>query len=193
MTATVSFGPWLRATLLGWLLGIVLVVVLALAGEGLGIGGSQISVGLGMGLGVGLFQERALRFRIGPSRAWLWASALGLTLPFLVVDLARLLGHPIPYSLYATIIAAGVSAGAAQARLLRPLGIAASAWVTASTVGWTAASLMGALADSFTAWSPVRGVPGALLYLGVVAAGGLLLGAATSVPLRTQAYPGSFE
>jgi len=180
----VSLRLWIRITFLGWLLGIVLVVAIALVGEVVGVRGSQISVGLGMGLGVGIAQERALRPLLGPSQLWRWASAMGLAIPFLVVDLARMSGRPIPYSLYVAIVAAGLTAGGAQAYLLRPRGIAPGSWIGASCAGWIAASLMAALADSFTAWSPVRGLAGALLYLGLVCVGGLLLGAATSVPLR---------
>ena len=184
MTGGVSLRPWIRITFLGWLLGIVLVVALALAGEAVGVRGSQIAVGLGMGLGVGIAQERALGPLLGGAHAWRWASAGGLAVPFLAVDVARLLGHPLPYSLYVAIIAAGLTAGAAQARLLKPVGVSPVAWIGASLAGWTTASLLAALADSLTRWSSIRGLPGALLYLGLVAGGGLFLGAATSVPLR---------
>ena len=37
-----------------------------------------------------------------------------LTLPFLVVDFARLLGTPLPYSLYPAVAVGGIAAGAAQ-------------------------------------------------------------------------------
>ena len=187
MSDPISLRPWIRITFLGWLLGIVFVVALALVGEVVGVHGSQISVGLGMGLGVGIAQERALRPLLGTSQSWRWVSALGLAIPFLVVDLARGLGRPIPYSLYVAIIAAGLTAGALQARLLKPHGLAPLSWIGASALGWTAASLMAAFADSLTRWSSVRGIPGAVLYLGLVGAGGVLLGAATSLPLRSIA------
>jgi hypothetical protein len=187
MSDPISLRPWIRITFLGWLLGIVFVVALALVGEVVGVHGSQISVGLGMGLGVGIAQERALRPLLGASQSWRWVSAFGLAIPFLVVDLARGLGHPIPYSLYVAIIAAGLTAGTLQARLLKPHGLAPLSWIGASALGWTAASLMASFADSLTRWSSVRGVAGAVLYLGLVGAGGVLLGAATSIPLRTLA------
>ena len=55
-----SLSRWVRATWLGWLLGIPLIVVLALLAEGVGVGGAQVCVGAGMGLGVGFMQRRAL-------------------------------------------------------------------------------------------------------------------------------------
>jgi len=187
MSEPISLRPWIRITFLGWLLGIAFVVALALVGEVVGVHGSQISVGLGMGLGVGIAQERALRPLLGASQSWRWVSAAGLALPFLVVDLARVFGRPIPYSLYVAIIAAGLTAGTLQARLLKPHGLAPLSWIGASALGWTAASFMAALADSLTRWSSVRGIAGALLYLALVGAGGVLLGAATSIPLRQLA------
>jgi len=73
---TVHLAVWLRATWLGWLLGVPLVVVLALLGEAVGPCGIQVLVGLGMGTGVGLLQGRALRGalgRAGPARYVDWA------------------------------------------------------------------------------------------------------------------------
>ncbi len=184
MTDTLSLRPWIRLTFLGWLLGIILVIAIALASEMVGIRASQIPVGLGMGLGVGLAQERALRPLQGDSSAWPWASALGLALPFFLVDLSHLLGMPIPYSLYAGLAIAGVTAGASQAYVLRPHPVSAPLWILTSALGWTAGSLMVAAADSLGNIPGLRGLGGALLYLALVAMGGVFLGLATSVPLR---------
>ena len=41
---TVPLAVWLRATWLGWILGVPLILVLALAGEAVGIGGAQVLV-----------------------------------------------------------------------------------------------------------------------------------------------------
>ena len=181
---SVSVRPWIRLTFLGWLLGIVLVIAIAFITEMAGIRAAQIPVGLGMGLGVGMAQERALRPLLGEVPAWRSASALGLALPFLIVDLARLLGTPIPYSLYPAISLAGLTAGAAQAYVLRPHPISAPVWVVANTAGWTAGSLLVSVADSLGDIPRLRGIEGALLYLTLVAMGGVFLGLATSIPLR---------
>lgn len=182
-----SLRPWVRITFLGWLLGIVLVIALALTGEMVGVHGSQIAVGLGMGLGVGIAQERALRPLLGPSQSWRWVSTLGLALPFLIVDVARLMGLPLPYSLYAAISLAGVCVGVGQAALLRGQPVSAPLWILASAVGWSAAALMAATADTLTRESTLRGLPGALLYLAIVGGGGVMLGIITSLPLRSLA------
>ncbi|MBP6703064.1 MAG: hypothetical protein KBH14_18570 [Vicinamibacteria bacterium] len=182
-----SLRPWVRITFLGWLLGIVLVVALALTGEMAGVHGSQIAVGLGMGLGVGVAQERALRPLLGPSQSWRWVSTFGLALPFLLVDIARLLGFQPPYSLYGAVAVAGVSAGIGQAALLRGRPVSAPLWVLASAIGWSAAAALVAAADTLTRESTLRGLPGALLYLGIVGAGGVVLGLVTSLPLRPLA------
>ena len=184
MTDTLSLRPWVRITFLGWLLGIVLVIAIALVSEMVGIRASQIPVGLGMGLGVGLAQERALRPLLGDSHAWRWTTALGLALPFFIVDLSRLLGMPVPYSLYVAIAIAGVTAGAGQAYVLRPHPISAPLWILTSALGWTAGSLMVAAADSLGNIPGLRGLGGALLYLALVAMGGVFVGLATSLPLR---------
>ncbi|MBK5255917.1 MAG: hypothetical protein JJE39_07785 [Vicinamibacteria bacterium] len=187
MTDSSSLRPWVLFTFLGWLLGIVLVIAMALLSEALGIRAAQIPVGLGMGLGVGIAQERALRPLLGASHAWRWASALGLALPFFVADLARLLGVPLPYSLYATVAVAGVTTGACQAYVLSPHPISAPLWILTSTLGWTAGALMVAAADSLGNVPGLRGLLGAALYLALVAMGGVFLGLATHFPLRRLA------
>lgn len=187
MPHDISLRPWIRITFLGWLLGIVLVVAIALVGEVAGVHGSQLVVGLGMGLGVGFAQERALRPLLGASQSWRWVTTIGLSAPFLLFDLARVVGLGLPYSLYIAVAVAGLTAGLAQARLLAPHGVDASRWVIASGAGWTGAAVAAALADSMTRWSTIRGLPGALLYLGLVGLGGVVLGLATSVPLRHAA------
>jgi hypothetical protein len=184
MTDTLSLRPWMRVTFLGWLLGIVLVIAIAMVSELGGVRASQLPVGLGMGLGVGLAQERSLRPLLGDSHAWRWATAVGLAFPFFIVDLSRLVGMPVPYSLYAGIAVAGVTAGAGQAWVLRSHPIRAPLWILTSAVGWTAGSLMVAAADSLGNIPGLRGLGGALLYLTLVAMGGVFLGLTTSLPLR---------
>jgi hypothetical protein len=189
MPSLVSPRAWIRITFLGWLFGIVLVMAIAFMTEMVGIRAAQIPVGLGMGLGVGLAQERTLRPLLGERPTWRWASALGLALPFLIVDLARLLGNPIPYSLYPGLAAAGVTAGAAQAYALRPHPISAPLWILANALGWSAGASMVAAADSLGDVPGLRGIEGVFLYLALVALGGVFLGAATSVPLRGVTAP----
>jgi hypothetical protein len=189
MPDTLSPRSWIRVTFLGWLLGIVIVIALAFLSEMFGIRAAQLPVGLGMGLGVGILQERALRPFLGEASGWPRASALGLALPFLVVDIARLLGTPLPYSLYPAVAVAGIAAGGAQASLLRPLPIRAAPWILASGAGWAGGAFLVATADSLGDIPGLRGIEGAILYLTLVAMGGIVLGATTSVPLRRVSAP----
>lgn len=184
-----SSGAWIRLTFLGWLLGLVLVVGIAFVTEMAGIRAAQIPVGLGMGLGVGIGQERALRPLLDEWPPWRWTSAMGLALPFLIVDLARLAGMPIPYSLYPGVGVAGITVGIAQARALRPYAVNGPLWILASALGWSAGALMFAAADSLGNIPGLRGIEGVFLYLVLVALGGVILGAATSVPLRRLKAP----
>lgn len=181
--APLTPGRWLRATWYGWLLGIPLVILLALLGEAVGIGGSQVLVGIGMGLGVGLLQARLIRGLMPKASIWLLSSAAGLALPFLVTDLAPRLGYELPYSLPIAVIVGGLIVGTWQAFLLRRLAASPGWWVSANLVGWTLAAGMAYLADLSLRRQMIRGIAGALAYLGAIAAGGLALGLVTGLIL----------
>lgn len=174
---------WIRATWTGWLLGVPLIIVFALAGEAVGIGGFQVLVGLGMGVGVGFMQARALRPLVASAGRWRWPCMVGLSLPFLTTDLLREAGQEVPYSIYLAVALGGLIAGIWQARLLRRWFGRAGWWVVASVLGWSLAAGLGALADGLSRAYAFRGVWGALAYLGIIAAGGLILGVLTGLAL----------
>ncbi len=178
-----SVRHWTRATWVGWLAGVPIIVLFALAGELLGIGGAQALVGAGMGTGVGLSQSRALRGILDRPTTWVWSCAIGLMLPFLAFDLLRVTGHKSVYSVQLAVAVGGIVTGIWQAYLLRTRVRRAAWWVVVSAVGWTLASLAAGTADAMTRGHPIPGITGALLYLGIVAAGGLVLGASTGVGL----------
>lgn len=183
VTHQATAGRWIRATSGGWLLGVPIIVVFALAGEAVGIGGAQWLVGAGMGAGLGLLQARALRGTIERPSAWFWSCVGALTAPFLAIDLASFAGRPFASPIYPAVVAAGLVAGVWQARLLRQRFDGAWAWVAASVAGWTLAGGAVALADLRPLGGSLRGLPGALAFLGMVALGGLLLGLVTGVAL----------
>ncbi len=174
---------WIRATFLGWVLGVPIIILLALLGEMVGIGGAQVLVGAGMGAGVGLMQLPLIgAFR--PRRApWFWSSTIGLSLPFLVGDVGKLLGRELPYSLYVCVAVGGLIVGVWQAYLLRARFRALHWWVVSSLIGWSGASAAAALADQFPKQGAISGVLGLLIYLFVLIAGGLVLGLCTGAAL----------
>src|SRR5690606_5004397 len=183
MSETRLFGPWIRATWAGWALGVPLVILLALAGESLRIGPLQFPVGLGMGMGVGFMQGRVVRNLLGAAAPWRWSCALGLALPFLVADLAQQAGRALPYSLYLAVALGGLIVGIWQALLLRRRFSRVGWWVAASVLGWSLAAGLGAVADGLPRSHAIRGIWGALAYLGIVAGGGLVLGVVTGLVL----------
>jgi hypothetical protein len=173
----------MRATWLGWLIGVPLIILLALIGELVGIGGSQVIVGAGMGGGIGLMQARVLRGILPRVSPWLWSCIVGLALPFALVDLASVAGWTLPYSLQGAVAVAGLTAGAWQARILRGRFSHTRSWVPASVVGWSLSASMVALSDYLSRAQRLRGVWGALWYLTIITGGGLVLGLVTGLAL----------
>lgn len=169
------FFSWIRATWIGWLLGIPIIIALALMGEAIHIGGAQFLVGAGMGTGVGLIQGRVVRRILDKSAVWICSCIVGLAAPFLLTDLSKFVGWNLPYSLPLAIILGGLIIGGWQALILRSRVRQTGWWLVASALGWTLAAGTAALADS-SRLRAIRGIWGALAYLGMIAAGGLVLG-----------------
>ncbi len=187
MTAT--FPRWLWASTWGWWLGIVLVTALAIAADSIGVEHAQVPVGVGMGLGVGLAQWLALRRAGGSAAGWLRATLLGVTAPFVLADLARLVGLGDTYALYAAAALAGIAAGVLQARTWRLRGSACALWIVAGTAAWIVASGTVAAADAIWQARAVDGRLGLALYLGLLFGGGVPLGVVTGWAARRLAHP----
>lgn len=174
---------WVRATWFGWLLGIPIIIVLALVGEAVGIGGAQVLVGAGLGTGIGLMQGRMIRSMLLKWGAWFWSCVVGLALPFLVTDIAKAARWNVAYSLFLSVAVGGLIAGGWQAIILRTRFRKTLLWVVASVLGWTLAAGTSAVAEPISRLPALRGLLGALVYLGIVGAGGLILGLVTGVCL----------
>lgn len=185
-------ATWIRATALGWALGVPLILLFSSILEGLEIRNLHSPVGAGMGLGVGLLQARALRKHLHPPLAWLWSSLVGLTLPFLAVDLLQLLGVAIPDPLYPAVVLGGLIVGAWQALVLRRFSSRSAWWIGACTLGWILAAAAVAVADGLPRFASLRGLPGALLFLAVAGSGGILLGLVTGLALARR-LPAEFD
>lgn len=172
---------WIKATGLGWLLGIPCIAGLALIAELLGIGGAQVMVGAGMGVGVGFMQGRTLRGILPRAAPWFWSCVGGLAIPFLVADIARIAEWNLGYSVYWAVAVAGLTAGVWQAVILGKRFRSAHWWIPVSALGWTLAGALVGGSDAMVRNASVRGVAGLLAYLGLLAVGGFVLGAVTGV------------
>jgi hypothetical protein len=177
------FVSWILATWLGWLVGIPLIVVFALVGEAVGIGGAQFLVGAGMGTGVGLMQARIIRRLTNKSALWICSCIVGLAVPFLITDISKFAKLNVPYSLLVIITFGGLIIGGWQMLILRSRIRRAGWWMVASALAWTLAAATSAIADFLPRSHLLRGIWGALAYLGIVAAGGLILGLVTGACL----------
>jgi hypothetical protein len=178
----ISAARWILQTFLGWSAGFVLAIALIVCVDALGVPSTQFPLAIGMGLGVGLLQGRMVAPLLGGGRSWVAATTLGLSLPFVLADLLRLLGIPVPYSLAAYVALGGVLAGALQWRLLRSQAVATTAW-------WPVLTPIGWLLAGATVWinellPRTRGLIGAGRYIAVVLSGGLVLGVAAAVAWR---------
>ena len=182
--SSITLGRWTLATWLGWVVGIPILIGLAVMLDGLGFQTIQFPVGVAMGLGVGLLQGRLVK-RLGvPMGDWILSCAVGLTVPFAAYDVGTRFGYYPANALYFCVALGGLIVGTWQAYLLRPHLRVAGVWVVASVLGWTAAAGGAALADALRQSGGIAGLSGALAYLGVVMAGGVILGAITGLPLR---------
>lgn len=177
------FGQWVRATWAGWALGVPIIIALALIGEVVGIGGVQVLVGAGMGTGIGFMQGRALLGVLDRAAPWFWSCVVGLSAPFLAWDIAKAAGWDFAYSPYLCVTLGGLIVGVWQAFILRSRFHREGWWVAASVVGWTLASGTAMVADTLSRSRSLRGIWGALAYLGIVAGGGLVLGLITGISL----------
>jgi len=169
---------WIRATTLGWLLGFVFVVVLAIVWDMIG-GEAQFMVGVGMGAGVGYLQGRVARTWTGRIRPWLWASIIGMGLPFVLWDVGSATGLKALFSLPVCVLSGGLLTGVLQHRLLRPRFQRTSWWIPACIVGWGLPAGIIALSGSGLV-SPVFGILSTVAML----LGGVLLGAVTGKALQ---------
>jgi hypothetical protein len=136
-----------------------------------------------MGAGIGFMQGRFMRSIVHKVAPWTWSCIVGLAIPFLLTDIAKAAGLDLPYSLQLAVAVGGLTAGAWQSLILRPRFHKTGSWVAASALGWTVAAGTAAVADSLSGSQSLRGLAGALTYLGIIAIGGVILGLVTSVSL----------
>ena len=165
---------WVSVTFGGYLLGFALTMLGLIAGDLFGLPTVfQSVIGLGMGAGVGFAQRRLAKQALGAAKHWVWTTAVGLWAGFLVFDIIEVAGGELPnrHSLQYDIVLGGLFVGLLQRRVLSSYSDRANWWVLACILGW---SLAGRAANvTFTGqWD-------AILNLGMILMGGVILGIVT--------------
>lgn len=177
---SISLKKWTLSTFLGWLLSVVFILILSGIFDGLGIEGYQFYLGISVGLGVGLTQWLRLRKYSSISIKWVWYTALGAGLPFLIFDLLKIYGHinfGERYLLYSVSVA-GLSVGIMQYLLLKPYSPQAINWIPVSLVGWVCSALTVIAINSSMQYikQPLLGF---IVNLSLILSGGIVLGLIT--------------
>jgi len=171
------FRRWLLATFGGWILGVVIIILLAEALESLHIG-EQFPIGIGMGLSVGFTQWRVARKWFGASSQWMWATLVGMGIPFLLSDVFGMWAERSGIVLILVNVAVGsLIVGLWQRRVLQPHSVKAGLWIPTSVIGWMLAAAVPPLLS-------VGGHPETALAvwrnIGAIALGGVVLGVVTT-------------
>ena len=176
------FARWVGFTFLGWLLGFVLTVILAVSWESIGLGTSQFMVGVGMGAGVGFMQGLIIKRWTGEWRRWFFSSIVGLGAVFVVFDLfgGIALQGSDSFALIVPVAAGGLLAGCLQWFVLRAHGNRAGWWPLSCMIAWLLAAW---LATAPLLSGKVSGTSGALLQVGLILLGGVVLGLFTGATL----------
>lgn len=146
-TVRTFFLRWVLATIIGSFIGIFAVILLDETGEFAGVL-NQSPVGIGMGLTVGFFQWRVARKWFHATSQWMWASLVGMGIPFVIYDLITVFGGSIPFlvghdylTLYFNIAWGGLIVGVWQRGILHPRTSRANIWIIACMAGWMLALL----------------------------------------------------
>ena len=152
----ISLKDWTLNTIYGWLIGFVCVILLAFLSEALGVGDSQFFVGTGMAAGVGFMQNRLLRSKSRWGWNWMWATIIGMTLAFLVLEFGSALVGIMPeFNLQIGIAVGGLFVGILQYRILHIRLVAGSLWwILVCFIGWTSAGLIVGLVDYLRDYIP---------------------------------------
>ncbi len=177
---SISLKKWTLSTFLGWLLSVVFILILSGIFDGLGIEGYQFYLGISVGMGVGLTQWLRLKKYSSIGIKWVWYTALGAGLPFLIFDLLKIYGHinfGDRYLLYSVSVA-GLSVGITQYLLLKPYSSKAINWIPLSLIGWVCAALT-VLALDYTKLISSSPMIGLVLNLSLILGGGAVLGLIT--------------
>lgn len=178
-----SLTQWTISTFLGWLLGVVFILGLSSLLDALGIENMQFYLGIGMGAGVGLIQWLRLKKFLPISLNWMWFSALGMGVIFIIFDLIakETFSHKVALS----VILGAAAAGFLQAQLLKAHSLKSYTWVLYNCLGWSLGVGTVFLVDyTMKLQSAGHNLFLALLNLVLILAGGVVLGIVSGLGLR---------
>lgn len=183
-SSKLPIGRWTRTTFLGWLVGVVLIIVLSSFLDSIGIEHMQFYIGIGMGTGVGLTQWMLLRKLFAVRTSWIWASIVGMGLPFILLDLvlADTFSNKLPLS----VALGGITTGILQYRILKNHFQKASHWIIGCSIAWILATVT-VLTVDYTMTVRATGLTNlllALLNLSLILSGGLILGIITGMTFK---------
>jgi hypothetical protein len=179
-----TVARWTRSTFWGWLAGVALIIALSSLLDSMGIEHMQFYLGLGMGLGVGLTQWFFLKKFIAVNKNWIVFSALGLGIPFFVLDL--ILTGTSTYKIPAGVALGAITVGLLQFLILKSHSPKAGLWIVSCPVGWALAVMTVFTIDytkhltSFISSNLLL----AFINLLLILAGGIVLGIITGLSLK---------
>ncbi|MEK7724742.1 MAG: hypothetical protein AAB336_10365 [Acidobacteriota bacterium] len=179
-----AIGKWILATFGGWFLGVILIMMLSGFLDSIGIEGMQFYLGLGMGAGVGLAQWLIFRKFSEMSPLWILFSALGMGIPFIILDLIPI--GTVSYKLALSVAFSALVVGLLQFLLLKKHSPKAYLWIFGSFIGWTLGVAI-VFIINYTMLIKVTGYMNlvmALVNLLLILAGGIVLGVISGITLK---------
>ncbi len=161
---------WTRATLYGWALGFAFIAAMRFIWDAAGFGDAQFIVGLGIGLGTAITQRSILKSHLPNANAWVWTGALGMTIPFAMIDFfgADAIG------LEGAAAFGGLLTGFLQRSVLQKTIPNANLWIILSTIGWVLSVTAFRVSETVPLFEPSW--LSTTVVLALILTGGLILG-----------------
>ena len=177
-------SSWVLANFLGWCAGAVLIIATSGMFDAVGLEGFQFYLGISMGAGIGYFQWKVLRHH-AVGMEWIVASAVGLGIPFLLVDLMKRFAALPDTGAWPQVCMSfgGVLVAFWQSRLLHRRAIRSVRWLFAAWAGWVLSAAT-VLAIDYTKYLSSNNLLLFALNLTLILCGGAVLGIVTAPTMQ---------
>ena len=174
------FTRWVVASSVGWVCGVIVILMLTEL-QDLFTVGNWVYIGVGIGWSIGFGQWRIARKWFGATSRWMWASTIGVTIPFLLADLVGTQwDRGRRYLIPSLAAAGGLLSGLLQRSSLRSHSGKPDWWVAVSGAAWMCPAL-------FIQFTIFPGHPRtqleAVRNTGSIMVGGVVLGVVTGSAL----------